>query len=91
MSRATVTRNYSFLLISRKGKSKMAFWAVSNCDTPIHREQYVKKLQEYTKVDIFSNKGCLNSKKNYTCPLEKAPVHNHNNPTLRSLLSVLFY
>ena len=58
----------------------MAFWAVSNCDTPIHREQYVKKLQEYTKIDIFSNKGCLISKKNYTCPLEKSPVHNHNNP-----------
>ena len=32
----------------------MVFWAVSNCDTVIHREKYVKKLQKYMTVNIFT-------------------------------------
>ena len=40
-------------------KTKVAFWAVSNCDTPNHRERYAKKLQEYVEIDIFSRVGLL--------------------------------
>ena len=32
----------------------MAFWAVSNCETVIYREKYVKKLQEYMEVNVFT-------------------------------------
>ena len=33
----------------------MAFWAVRNCDTVDHREKYVKKLQEYVDVEVYSS------------------------------------
>ena len=32
----------------------MVFWAVGNCDTVIHREKYVKELQKYMEVNVFS-------------------------------------
>ena len=35
----------------------MAFWAVSNCETVIYREKYVKKLQKYIEVDVFTRVG----------------------------------
>ena len=35
----------------------MAFWAVSNCETVIYREKYVKKLQEYMEVNVFTRVG----------------------------------
>ena len=35
-------------------KTKSVFWAVSNCDTKIHREKYALKLQEYIDVDVYS-------------------------------------
>ena len=39
----------------------MAFWAVSKCDTPNHREKYAKKLKEYIDIDIFSRVSFLSS------------------------------
>ena len=65
----------------RKDKTRIAFWTVSNCETPVHREKYVKKLKEYTQVDVFSKKKCLKSNQMLHCPPERAPVHNHNNAT----------
>ena len=56
----------------------MAFWAASNCDTIIHRENYVGKLQEYVDVDVYSKKECLTGSKSLYCPPEIEPIHNHN-------------
>ena len=44
-----------FLFLFRINKKKMAFWAVRNCDTVDHREKYVKKLQEYVDVEVYSS------------------------------------
>ena len=38
-------------------KTGLAAYVVSNCETPSKREVYVKKLQEYTSVDVFGKCG----------------------------------
>ena len=52
---------FIIIITFRINKNKLVFWAVSNCDTVDHREDYVKKLQEYLKVDIFSSVSLINS------------------------------
>jgi hypothetical protein len=42
----------------------MAFWVVSDCHTNNKREEYVRVLQKYIKIDIFGK--CTNSR--YLCP-----------------------
>ena len=46
-------RNYAI------GKTKMAAWFVSNCDTTNGRLKYVEELQKYIKIDIFGSCGHL--------------------------------
>ena len=46
-------RNYAI------GKTKMASWFVSNCDTTNGRLKYVNELQKYIQVDIFGSCGHL--------------------------------
>lgn len=41
-----------------RGKTKMVTWLVSNCFTPIRREEYVRQLSQYVAVDIFGH--CAN-------------------------------
>jgi alpha-1,3-fucosyltransferase len=43
------------------GKSIMAAWFVSHCETKIGREQYVAELQKYIRVDVYGDCGT------YTC------------------------
>ncbi|XP_046610660.1 alpha-(1,3)-fucosyltransferase C-like isoform X1 [Neodiprion virginianus] len=42
-----------------KKKSKMAAWFVSHCSTNSKRENIVKKLQKYVKVDVYGTCGTL--------------------------------
>ncbi|XP_013384513.1 glycoprotein 3-alpha-L-fucosyltransferase A-like [Lingula anatina] len=44
-----------FLSVARS-KTKLAAWAVSNCNAPSQRMEYVKELQKYMSVDIYG--GC---------------------------------
>jgi len=54
-----VSANINANVNPARGKSKMAIWLVSNCKTPSNREEYVSKLRNHIKVDIFSkNKQC---------------------------------
>ncbi|XP_054155619.1 alpha-(1,3)-fucosyltransferase C-like [Oppia nitens] len=39
------------------GKTRTIAWFVSNCETPGHREQYVKQLSKYIDVDIIGKCG----------------------------------
>jgi alpha-1,3-fucosyltransferase len=38
-----------------KGKTKLFAWSLSNCFTPIQREEYVQQLSQYIPVDIFGS------------------------------------
>jgi alpha-1,3-fucosyltransferase len=38
-----------------KGKTKLVAWFVSNCITPVRRENYVQQLSKYIPVDIFGS------------------------------------
>ncbi|XP_023932051.1 alpha-(1,3)-fucosyltransferase fut-1-like [Lingula anatina] len=44
-------------------KTKMVAWFVSNCNTQSRREDYVRELQKYIKVDIYGNCGPLKCSK----------------------------
>lgn len=49
-----------------KGKTRMAAWAVSRCDTFGKREDYVEDLRRYIAVDVYGacgNYSCLRSSK----------------------------
>ncbi|KAL8567379.1 hypothetical protein ACOMHN_001767 [Nucella lapillus] len=46
-------RNYA------SGKTKMVAWFVSNCQTANKRGEYVKKLSQYIRVDIYGACGYL--------------------------------
>ncbi|CAH1800818.1 unnamed protein product, partial [Owenia fusiformis] len=48
-------------------KSKLVFWAVSNCAPWSRRDVYVEKLNEYIPVDIFGECGEFRCKKNSQC------------------------
>lgn len=52
-----------------KGKTKMAAWFVSNCQTQSERSAYVEALQEFLPVDIYGKCGPLKcgSSGNVTC------------------------
>ena len=52
---------FIIIITFRMNKNKLVFWAVSHCATFDHREDYVDKLQEYLKVDIFSSVSLINS------------------------------
>lgn len=41
------------------GKTSMAVWFVSHCTTQGHREDYVKELQQYIRVDVYGGCGPL--------------------------------
>ncbi|XP_013391751.1 glycoprotein 3-alpha-L-fucosyltransferase A [Lingula anatina] len=45
-----------FLSVARS-KTKLAAWAVSNCNAPSQRMEYVKELQKYMSVDIYGSCG----------------------------------
>ena len=51
LARRSVTRNYA------EGKSKLAVWLVSHCNTDSRREYYVHILQKYSQIDIFGKCG----------------------------------
>lgn len=53
------------------GKTKMAAWFVSHCNTPSGRDEYVRRLQRYVDVEVFGRCGTLNCSKsdNYSCRL----------------------
>ena len=55
----------------------MAFWIVSDCDTPNQREKYGKKLKEYIEIDVFSRVS-LNVKLNHNA-LDPGAVTTHTN------------
>ncbi|XP_071089481.1 alpha-(1,3)-fucosyltransferase C-like [Haliotis cracherodii] len=40
-------------------KSKMAFWAASNCDDPVHRYKVVHELKKHVDVDTYGRCGEL--------------------------------
>ncbi|EFX82223.1 hypothetical protein DAPPUDRAFT_302634 [Daphnia pulex] len=48
-------------------KTKLAAWFVSNCQTSINREGYVRELGRHIPVDVFGN--CLENHK--SCPRKK--------------------
>ncbi len=39
--------------------SKLAFWAVSHCNTLNKRENYVKQLLDFINIDIYGHCGSL--------------------------------
>ena len=39
--------------INITSKTRIAAWFVSNCKTPVRREDYVAELQKHIPVDIF--------------------------------------
>ncbi len=45
------------------GKTKLAAWFVSNCETKSKREEYVRELQKYIDIDVYGKCGPLK------CPL----------------------
>lgn len=47
------------LNIDLKSKTEQIAWFVSNCDTPSHREDYVKQLSRHIQVDIYGKCGSL--------------------------------
>lgn len=47
-----------------EGKTKMAVWFVSNCNTVSEREILVRTLQRWVKVDVYGSCG------EYNCPKE---------------------
>ena len=47
-----------------KSKTKMVAWFVSNCNTTIGRENYVKELSKYVPIDIYGQCG------NLSCPAD---------------------
>ena len=51
------------------GKNKLAIWLVSNCQARSNRQNYVKILQKYVQVDIFSKGGQCGGKD--VCPRDK--------------------
>ena len=65
-SEATKTSLIIFVSLhkTRTNKTKVAFWIVSDCDTPNQREKYGKKLKEYIDIDVFSRVS-LNVKLNH--------------------------
>ncbi len=60
---------YSSQFNPAAGKTKFAIWLVSNCQARSNRQTYVKILQKYVKVDIFSKGGRCGGKD--LCPREK--------------------
>ena len=51
-----------------RSKSKLVAWFVTNCDTAIRREEYVRQLSQFIPVDIYGKCGNLTcSKENGTC------------------------
>ncbi|XP_013391746.1 glycoprotein 3-alpha-L-fucosyltransferase A-like [Lingula anatina] len=50
------TRERDFLSVARS-KTKLAAWAVSNCNCRSRRMEYVKELQKYMSVDIYGRCG----------------------------------
>jgi len=40
-----------------RGKSKLAVWLVSNCQSPSNREEYVTKLRQFVTIDVWSQDG----------------------------------
>ena len=57
--------------VKRQGSDAMIFWVVSNCKTPAKRDQYVNKLKQYIKVDVFGACGKYSPKKDYHNDLGK--------------------
>lgn len=49
-----------------ENKSKLVAWFVTNCDTPIRRENYVTQLRKFIPVDIYGSCGNLKCIKNST-------------------------
>jgi len=49
-----------------KNKSKLVAWFVTNCDTPIRREDYVTQLRKFIPVDIYGTCGDFKCLKNST-------------------------
>lgn len=52
-----------------RGKTKLAVWLVSNCEAPSNRQDYVRKLQQFVPVDIFSKDAKCGGRD--MCPREK--------------------
>ncbi|CAH1798487.1 unnamed protein product [Owenia fusiformis] len=48
-------------------KNKLLFWAVSNCYAESKRQDYVKELQKYVKVDIYGGCGPLSCPRSRDC------------------------
>ncbi|KAI1299182.1 Alpha-(1,3)-fucosyltransferase C [Halotydeus destructor] len=46
-------------------RTRQVAWFVSNCNTPSHREEYVRQLSQYISVDIYGKCGT------FECPRSK--------------------
>ena len=86
-----VYSNFNCNYYHSQEKSKMASWAVSNCETVIHREKYIEKLQEYLNVDVYSKKECLSGRKSFECPPDTADVHMRNNAKCYTNISTKYW
>lgn len=42
-----------------KGKTKMAAWFVSNCNSKSSRNEFVRELQKYIDVDVYGKCGTM--------------------------------
>ncbi|XP_042872469.1 alpha-(1,3)-fucosyltransferase C-like [Penaeus japonicus] len=65
------TRNYA------KGKTKMAAWFVSHCDTVGGREILVETLQRWIGVDIFGRCGSLTCERSHQSDCNKILNENY--------------
>ena len=56
----TVKRSGSYSNIAEwKRKTKLVAWFVSNCETTIRREEYVRQLSQFIPVDVYGDCGNL--------------------------------
>ncbi|OXA54407.1 Alpha-(1,3)-fucosyltransferase C [Folsomia candida] len=62
MGRRLINPDYSNWINLTRKKTKLAAWAVSNCNTDSKRENLVEKLRQFVDIDVFGRCG------NYTCP-----------------------
>ena len=46
------------------GKTKMAVWFVSNCNSKSKRNEMAKELQKHTNVDVYGGCGTMNCPRN---------------------------
>ena len=62
--------------INITSKTRIAAWFVSNCKTPVRREDYVAELQKHIPVDIFGR-----------CPFNSKPCPRKNQSQCEDMLS----